>query len=114
MWDRYLAKAMQTAELASRATRGPVRIGGTNFDVTLEEYDGPAPRSPRLRAMPSELLLVSADDRNGLASACRVYARRLGESDAALDAIARESHERFSPYAAERLAVVVADAISVE
>ena len=93
-----------------RASVSSFGFGGTNFHVTLEEYVGPAPRPARLRTMPSELLLVSADDPNGLASACRAYARRLAEPDAALDAIARETHESFSPHAAERFAAVVVDA----
>jgi acyl transferase domain-containing protein len=104
---RPWVKAPGTPRRASVSAFG---FGGTNFHVTLEEYAGPAPRAPRLRAMPSELLLVSAADRDGLAEACRVYARRLEAPDAALDAIARETHEAFSAHAAERLALVTADA----
>jgi acyl transferase domain-containing protein/acyl carrier protein len=90
-----------------RASVSAFGFGGTNFHVTLEEYTGPAARAPRLRTMPSELLLVSAADRDGLAEACRACARRLAAPGATLDAIARDTHEAFSAHAAERVALVV-------
>jgi len=93
-----------------RASVSAFGFGGTNFHVTLEEYDGVSPRAPRLRAMPSELLLVSAADREGLAEACRDCARRLAATGAALDAITRDTQAAFSAHADQRIALVAADA----
>ncbi len=98
---------VKTPGTPRRASVSAFGFGGTNFHVALEEYTGPAPRAPRLRAVPSELLLVSAKDRETLAQTCLEYARRLAAPEPSLDAIARETHLAFSARAAERLALVI-------
>ncbi|HEX3477702.1 MAG TPA: SDR family oxidoreductase [Kofleriaceae bacterium] len=89
-----------------RAAVSALGFGGTNFHLTVEEYRGPAPRPARLRAMPSELVLVAAGDAGALAAACR---RMAADGGGDLAARARRSQCAFDPAAGARLAVVAGD-----
>jgi acyl transferase domain-containing protein len=92
-----------------RASVSSFGFGGTNFHVTLEEY---VPRSggealPRLRAMPAELVLLSAPTAAELVDRARGFG---GDSGDALSHIAWETHQTFRHDDHVRLAVVATDA----
>src|SRR5580704_13797808 len=78
-----------------RAAVSSFGFGGTNFHITVEEYTGKRERSLRLRAMPTELVVLSGDDRAAVAKSARELAAspiRPGM----LAHIARESQQRFA------------------
>ena len=85
-----------------RASISSFGFGGSNFHVTLEEYVGPGRKPGRLRAMPAELILLSADDPAALADACDACAN----SDAPLAETARRTQAGFRSGAECRLSVV--------
>ena len=91
-----------------RASVSSFGFGGSNFHVTIEEYSGPGTRPARTRALPSELVVLSAADEAALVARCRELA---GEASAAADdstfrALAETSQRSFDAGAAQRLAVV--------
>jgi acyl transferase domain-containing protein len=88
-----------------RASVSSLGFGGTNFHVAVEEYVGPAPRPARLRALPSELLLLHAPDVASLAAACRDAAARCREGGAFVH-LAQRSQLAFDAAAPARLAIV--------
>ena len=91
-----------------RGSVSALGFGGTNFHVTVEEYVGTAPRPPRLRAVPTELVLLSAQDAAALGQACRRAA--MGQLEkGALASFARRSHLDFDAAAQARVAVVTED-----
>jgi acyl transferase domain-containing protein/NADP-dependent 3-hydroxy acid dehydrogenase YdfG len=89
-----------------RAAVSSFGFGGSNFHLTLEEYSGLA-RAPRLRVLPAELVLFSADTEDGLIGALDAVPI---ETDADLSRLADESHRSFNPASARRLAVVARSA----
>jgi polyketide-type polyunsaturated fatty acid synthase PfaA len=92
-----------------RAAVSSFGFGGTNFHLTLEEYTGKRESSPRIRALPVELVLLCDKDRTGLAKAARELAVSLGVGKSGvLPHVARESQGRFRPEAACRLAILAA------
>ncbi|HEX4448741.1 MAG TPA: beta-ketoacyl synthase N-terminal-like domain-containing protein, partial [Polyangiaceae bacterium] len=91
-----------------RAAVSSFGFGGTNFHLTLEEYTGKRERSLRLRAMPTELVLLSGDDRAAVAKSARELAISPARSGV-LAHVARESQQRFSAAAKARLAVIASD-----
>ncbi|MEM1032878.1 MAG: beta-ketoacyl synthase N-terminal-like domain-containing protein [Myxococcota bacterium] len=47
-------------------------FGGSNFHIAVEEYrDGPSPRAPRLRTLPDELIIFSAENTDTLLAELR-------------------------------------------
>ena len=91
-----------------RASVSAFGFGGSNFHVTLEEYGGPAPRPLRVRHLPSELFLFSADAPDLL------RAKVITEVDAAKSAdafayAAQRTQADFVSAAACRLAIVAAN-----
>ena len=102
---------IRRAEHPRRAGVSAFGFGGTNFHVTLEEYTGPAPRPPRRRTMPSELVVLSAETPQALGELCRETAKELdGSVGDALAWFARASQSHFDPKLPARLAVVARDA----
>lgn len=95
---------IRAPELKRRASVSSFGFGGSNFHVTLEEYDGPA-RAPRLRALPEELVLLSAASKPELAKS----AAALAQGAAPLSLVAHESAKAFDAKAPARLALVAAD-----
>jgi acyl transferase domain-containing protein/acyl carrier protein len=91
-----------------RASVSSFGFGGSNFHLTLEEYDGPAPRAPRLHTAPTELVVLSAADGPALASLARSWAAR-STIDGFLRFAARHTQEQFDAALPARLAVVAAD-----
>ena len=85
-----------------RASMSSFGFGGTNFHVALEEYTGPAAKPARWWQSPSELVLLSADSKPALISACR----NLATKKLPLSHIALESQLSFSASKPERLAIV--------
>jgi acyl transferase domain-containing protein len=88
-----------------RASVSAFGFGGSNFHVTLEEYRGPAP-AERLRALPSELVLLSADRPEALAEACR--------RGGTLARLAWTGARTFRADAPARLAIVAVDDADLE
>ncbi|MEU8701219.1 SDR family oxidoreductase [Streptomyces sp. NPDC048680] len=89
-----------------RAAVSSFGFGGSNFHVTLEEYEpsgAPGRAALRHRSAPSELVLFSGASPSDLVPPRTDDGRPLA-------ALARESHTAFSPAARVRLAVVATDA----
>ncbi|MBT3359194.1 MAG: SDR family NAD(P)-dependent oxidoreductase [Rhodospirillales bacterium] len=93
-----------------RASVSSFGFGGSNFHMTVEEYSGPGSQPGRLRAMPAELVLLSADDASALAASCREH----GESGETLAETARRAQREFSPAATCRLSMVADDAADLK
>ncbi len=91
-----------------RAAVSSFGFGGTNFHITVEEYTGKRERALRLRALPTELVLLSGDDRAAVAKSARELATA-PTRPGVLAHIARESQQRFSASAKARLAIIAAD-----
>ncbi|BBY59783.1 type I polyketide synthase [Mycolicibacterium sarraceniae] len=94
-----------------RASVSSFGFGGSNFHVTLEEYQGEH-RAKRLRALPSELVALSAPSEAELQkrAADIVTAARSGES---LARIAFEAAEEFDASQPARAGLVATDAESL-
>ncbi|WP_372405427.1 SDR family oxidoreductase [Streptomyces luteireticuli] len=102
-----------------RASVSSFGFGGSNFHVTLEEHrptaSAPAGSRPRLRAAPTELLLLCADSTGELRERVAEL-RRSGEGSdarqrpgAVLAGLACRSQQDFRPGATQRLGVLAAD-----
>ncbi|WP_179474881.1 type I polyketide synthase [Mycolicibacterium vinylchloridicum] len=94
-----------------RASVSSFGFGGSNFHVTLEEYQGEH-RAKRLRALPSELVVLSAQSEADLQNRAAeiVTAARSGES---LARIAFEAAEEFDASQPARAGLVATDAESL-
>ncbi|NTY60064.1 type I polyketide synthase, partial [Mycolicibacterium sphagni] len=94
-----------------RASVSSFGFGGSNFHVTLEEYQGEH-RAKRLRALPSELVVLSAPSEADLQkrAADIAAAARSGES---LARIAFEAAEEFDASQPARAGLVATDAESL-
>ncbi|MGY4711373.1 SDR family NAD(P)-dependent oxidoreductase [Mycolicibacterium sp. CBM1] len=103
---------VRTGGQPRRAAVSSFGFGGSNFHVTIEEYRGDH-RAKRLRAMPSELVVLSAGSEADLAkrAADIVAAARAGES---LARIAFESAREFDAAEAARAGLVAADVTGLE
>jgi len=90
-----------------RASVSSFGFGGTNFHVTVEEYLGSGNRPERWAFTPTELVLLSAGNRQELAAACTKLANAEQTFDDAWRRLARESQRSFQPERNARLAIVV-------
>ena len=88
-----------------RASVSSFGFGGSNFHVTAEEYTGENSRLAKIRAMPAELFLLSADDQNALVSSARQLAKNL-HGDLARNTA--EAAREFDSKKTTRLAIVAA------
>ncbi|MEZ6000709.1 beta-ketoacyl synthase N-terminal-like domain-containing protein [Hyphomonas sp.] len=86
-----------------RASVSSFGFGGSNFHVTLEEYNGPNAAKP-WRSLPSELFLFSAETEAELAT--QIEAFRSGLSEQAFAFRASETQSAFDPAAPVRAAIV--------
>jgi acyl transferase domain-containing protein/acyl carrier protein len=91
-----------------RASVSSFGFGGTNFHIAVEEYTGRRERARRVRAFPTELILLSESTRAMLAKSALELAAAAA-NPRALCHIARETQQRFRPEASARLAVIAAD-----
>ncbi|MDC0680904.1 type I polyketide synthase [Sorangium atrum] len=91
-----------------RASVSSFGFGGSNFHVALEEYTGPAPKAWRVRALPAELFLLSADTPAALADRARALAKE-AEVPEILRFLARESVLSFDASRPARLGLCAAD-----
>jgi acyl transferase domain-containing protein/NADP-dependent 3-hydroxy acid dehydrogenase YdfG len=97
------------ADHPRRAGVSSFGFGGSNYHLTLEEYR-PQPASggrpaPRLRAQPTELVLLGADGPAALLDRLAT----LATDDAPLAGLAYRSQSAFDPAQAARLAMVASD-----
>ncbi len=95
------------ADHPRRASVSSFGFGGSNFHVTLEEYVGKSPKPARIRALPSELFLLSAGDGTQLGGAARALCDAAEQNFAPA---ARMSQQSFDAKAPCRLAVVARNA----
>ncbi|MFY1621171.1 beta-ketoacyl synthase N-terminal-like domain-containing protein, partial [Micromonospora sp. WMMD736] len=95
-----------------RAAVSSFGFGGSNFHVTLEEYRG-VQRAKRLRAMPTEVVVLSASSEADLAARAGdiIGQVRAGES---LARIAFECADKFDAAQPARAGLVAADTASLE
>ncbi|WP_441288834.1 SDR family NAD(P)-dependent oxidoreductase [Sorangium sp. KYC3313] len=91
-----------------RASVSSFGFGGSNFHVALEEYTGPAPKAWRVRALPAELFLLSADTPAALADRARALAKA-AEVPEILRFLARESVLSFDASRPARLGLCATD-----
>ena len=116
---------MRDARHPRRASVSAFGFGGSNFHVALEEYQGPAPKAERVRTLAKEMVVVCGDDPAQVAAKARELAREAtgaagtvgtaGEAQARrLARLAHGSQESYRPDAPARLAVLAADAKSLE
>jgi malonyl CoA-acyl carrier protein transacylase len=91
-----------------RASVSSFGFGGSDFHLALEEYDGAA-RAPRLRALPAELVLLSADGDDALARQLDEARAEVADDDD-FARLADRSHRGFDASAPRRLALVARDA----
>ena len=99
------------ADHPRRAGVSSFGFGGSNFHMTIEEYEGPGAKPALVRMRHEELFLFSAETHAALALACKdgVAACKI---DIAL--AARDAQRRFSASAPLRLAIVARDAAELE
>uniref|UniRef100_UPI00117AE33B type I polyketide synthase n=1 Tax=Henriciella aquimarina TaxID=545261 RepID=UPI00117AE33B len=105
--NRELRPWVRSSDHKRRAAVSSFGFGGSNFHLTLEEYDGPSAVQPE-RALSAELIMVSADTPETLERILEAFAQRLEhEEDLAL--LASESHAGFDATAPCRVAIVATD-----
>ena len=103
---------VRTGDQPRRAAVSSFGFGGSNFHVTLEEYRGKQ-RAKRLRALPTELVALSAASAADLEKRAAeiLSAARSGES---LSRIAFESARDFDASQPARAGLVAADTAALE
>ncbi|OSM07321.1 putative polyketide-type polyunsaturated fatty acid synthase PfaA [Magnetofaba australis IT-1] len=87
-----------------RASVSSFGFGGSNFHVVLEEYVGAGRRPDKLRALPAELILLSADSSAALKTAVGALRGRCEQEP--LAQMARATQEAFNATDPHRLALV--------
>ncbi|MCP4602227.1 MAG: SDR family oxidoreductase [Proteobacteria bacterium] len=96
-----------------RASVSSFGFGGTNFHATVEEYRGPGKSAERLRAVPSELIVLSADNSKALCDLCLETAKDLN-LEGVLCYLARTTQESFDPSLPVKLSIVASDEKDLE
>ena len=96
-----------------RASVSSFGFGGSNFHITLEEYQGSAKRALRMRSVPAELVALSAKDPATLQGAIDAVLADL-QAGASLSGVAQDAAARFDVTADCRLAVVATSTAELE
>jgi acyl transferase domain-containing protein len=91
-----------------RASVSSFGFGGSNFHLAVEEYRGPAEHAPKLRALPAELVVLSAATPAELAAAAKKLAGNANQPGF-LAYAAHHTQTTADPAMPARLAVVAAD-----
>src|SRR6185295_18751514 len=99
---------IRSSDHPRRAGVSSFGFGGSNFHLTLEEYQGPAPKPPRIRTLETELFLFSAATSGEMLAAARAGLPS-GDTPAAFAAAAHNSQRAFNAEAVCRLAVVASN-----
>lgn len=92
-----------------RASASSFGFGGSNYHITVEEYQGKAPRPSLVRHLPCELLLLSAATSDTLLSGLETLITRLQAVDDFLT-VAKNSQLTFEHDASYRLGLVAKNA----
>ncbi|BBZ77010.1 hypothetical protein MANY_23470 [Mycolicibacterium anyangense] len=95
-----------------RAAVSSFGFGGSNFHVTIEEYTGPH-RAKRLRALPSELVVLSAPSEAELATRAAELAAAAAAGDS-LARIAYDSARTFDAGHTARAGLVATDVTALQ
>ncbi|MEE8660125.1 hypothetical protein CGLAMM_02060 [Acetobacteraceae bacterium EV16G] len=95
---------MTSGDHPRRAAVSSFGFGGSNFHVTLEEYQGASPPPPKTRYAQSELFVISAADGSQLVEKMRALQSASGD----FDEMARASHKAYSRQDC-RVAIIAAD-----
>lgn len=82
-------------------------FGGTNFHVALEEYTGPAAKAWKVRTLPTELVIYSADQPKDLLAWCQHTASQLAPGS--LSYFAQQTQLHYDSAKPARIALVAKD-----
>jgi acyl transferase domain-containing protein/NADP-dependent 3-hydroxy acid dehydrogenase YdfG len=104
---------IRSSDHPRRASVSSFGFGGSNFHMTLEEYQGPSPKPARIRALESELFLFAGENASEMLSAARA-AVPSGEAAGMFAAAAYNSQRSFNRTAGCRLAVVASTVSDLE
>ncbi len=96
-----------------RAAVSSFGFGGSNFHITLEEYTGAGKTAARMRALPPELVALSAKDPAALIAAIDAVLKDL-KAGASLGGVALDASARFDASADCRLAVIATSIADLE
>ncbi|MBX3251857.1 MAG: acyltransferase domain-containing protein, partial [Myxococcales bacterium] len=93
-----------------RASVSSFGFGGSNFHIALEEYTGAAAPALKRKGYPAELVVLTAESADALASDARALATELRatpeDADALLAFLAHDGQRRYRADAPHRLALV--------
>ena len=104
---------VRTGDQPRRAAVSSFGFGGSNFHATLEEYRGEQ-RAKRLRALPTELVVLSATSEAELEKRAADLLDGGARSGESLARIAFESAREFDASHTARAGLVAADAAALE
>ena len=88
-----------------RASISSFGFGGTNYHVTIEEYNGKGRHAERLRVVPSELVLLSGNNPNELIDKCKKLREQLN-CGKIFSYIAKTSQDTFDANGPYKLALI--------
>lgn len=98
---------IRDAQHPRRAGVSAFGFGGTNFHVALEEYTGPAQKAWKIRTLPSELVVYSADQPAEILAWCQKTAHAFAPGS--LTYLAQQTQCQYDAQRPARLAIVAKD-----
>ncbi len=96
-----------------RASVSSFGFGGTNYHVTLEEYKGTENHAYRIRTVPTELIVLSAENASSLESLCRKTAEDLN-TEGMITYLARTTQENYDNSQPARISLIASDETDLE